>query len=59
MLDVLYGYFGNGLLENGAASPYKTVPRGPVRLRLGDTEIWEIETRDGRGSGMIGQFLME
>lgn len=34
MPDVMHGYFGNQMLVNGAISPYKEVPRGPVRLRL-------------------------
>ncbi len=34
MRDLMMGYFGNEILVNGAVSPYKEVPRGPVRLRL-------------------------
>lgn len=32
--DLMMGYFGNTVLVNGALSPVKEVPRGPVRLRL-------------------------
>ncbi len=34
MSDQMHGYFGNEILVNGAISPHKDVPRGPVRLRI-------------------------
>jgi len=50
--DVMYGYFGKGLLVNGAASPYKNCASGTEKC-CG----WV--TREGRVVGIMGQFLIE